>query len=102
MFDENVRLRIAQILITDKYSKFFQRLLNPNPTSKTDIMAESSGVTTESLTQTIKEKLGATHVEVMDNSGIIRNILTLPMTCTCLHDAIPQGGCGQILEAIIV
>ncbi|KAK6352814.1 hypothetical protein TWF696_004816 [Orbilia brochopaga] len=43
-------------------------------------MADSSGVTAESLEQTIREKLGATYVQVVDNSG----------------------GCGQIFEAVIV
>ncbi|EWC47998.1 putative bolA-like protein C8C9.11 [Drechslerella stenobrocha 248] len=43
-------------------------------------MAEGSGVTAESLEQTIREKLDATHVTVVDNSG----------------------GCGQIFEAVIV
>ncbi|KAF3908102.1 hypothetical protein ABW21_db0207158 [Orbilia brochopaga] len=32
-------------------------------------MADSSGVTAESLEQTIREKLGATYVQVVDNSG---------------------------------
>ncbi|RVD85014.1 uncharacterized protein DFL_003348 [Arthrobotrys flagrans] len=43
-------------------------------------MAENSGITAESLEQTIRSKLEATYVSVIDNSG----------------------GCGQIFEAIIV
>jgi stress-induced morphogen len=42
--------------------------------------ANSSGVTVESLTATLKEKLGAAHVEIEDMSG----------------------GCGQAFNAIIV
>ncbi|KAF1817923.1 bola-like protein [Dissoconium aciculare CBS 342.82] len=40
----------------------------------------SSGVTSESLTNTLREKLGAEHVDIQDLSG----------------------GCGQMFEAIIV
>jgi len=43
-------------------------------------MAEESGITAEMLEQTIKEKLEATYVQVVDNSG----------------------GCGQMFEAVIV
>ncbi|KAK6346025.1 hypothetical protein TWF730_010359 [Orbilia blumenaviensis] len=43
-------------------------------------MAENSGITAESLEQTIRSKLDATYVSVIDNSG----------------------GCGQIFEAVIV
>ncbi|KAK6331768.1 hypothetical protein TWF718_002309 [Orbilia javanica] len=43
-------------------------------------MAEYSGITAESLEQTIRSKLEATFVSVVDNSG----------------------GCGQIFEAVIV
>ncbi|EGX46991.1 hypothetical protein TWF225_008359 [Orbilia oligospora] len=43
-------------------------------------MAENSGITAETLEQTIRSKLEATYVSVIDNSG----------------------GCGQIFEAVIV
>ncbi|KAK6497725.1 hypothetical protein TWF481_012128 [Arthrobotrys musiformis] len=43
-------------------------------------MAENSGITAESLEQTIRNKLEASYVSVIDNSG----------------------GCGQIFEAVIV
>ncbi|KAF3162194.1 hypothetical protein TWF173_001137 [Orbilia oligospora] len=43
-------------------------------------MAENSGITAEILEQTIRSKLEATYVSVIDNSG----------------------GCGQIFEAVIV
>ncbi|KAK6540313.1 hypothetical protein TWF694_009118 [Orbilia ellipsospora] len=43
-------------------------------------MAENSGITAESLEDIIRERLAATYVSVVDNSG----------------------GCGQIFEAVIV
>ncbi|KAF2147331.1 uncharacterized protein K452DRAFT_240730 [Aplosporella prunicola CBS 121167] len=52
--------------------------------ARTDVEASraqaSSGVTPESLKSTLEQKLGATHVEIVDMSG----------------------GCGQMFEAIIV
>ncbi|EGP86700.1 unnamed protein product [Zymoseptoria tritici ST99CH_3D1] len=52
--------------------------------ARTDAEAEqnqiTSGVTPDTLTSSLKEKLEATHVEIMDLSG----------------------GCGQMYEAIIV
>ncbi|KAF2461960.1 bola protein [Lineolata rhizophorae] len=43
-------------------------------------MAESSGITAEGIGAALKEKVGATHVEVEDLSG----------------------GCGQMFQAVIV
>lgn len=74
-------------------------------------MASSAGVAPEEIELAIKERLEATHVDLLDTSGnyitftsatafeYIGRILYSPMANS---NACTPGGCGQMFEATIV
>lgn len=59
--------------------------------------AMSLDITPEGLEATLREKLDATHVDITDLSGAYPSDKIKPH-----HLTLSAGGCGQMLEAIIV
>jgi len=78
-------------------------------------VANTTGVTADSLQATLKEKLGAEHVDIEDMSGTAprpipknfpspRGFQNSPPQVILIADiaSIPPGGCGQMFQALIV
>lgn len=61
--------------------------------------ASTSGVTVSSLEQTLKEKLGAEHVDIEDMSG---KPSVLKLSTRTMLKGQNIGGCGQAFNAMIV
>jgi stress-induced morphogen len=72
--------------------------------ARTDAEAESnqvsSGVTPETLSETLKDKLGAQHVDIQDLSGARSPSIRWVRVRRTANEW--PGGCGQMFEAIIV
>lgn len=70
--------------------------------------ANTSGITPDSISATLKEKLDASHVDINDISGTtpplcsFASLFVMPLSNEKRLTSIPTGGCGQAFEAMIV
>lgn len=66
-------------------------------------MADTSGITADSLKAKLVEQLQAQHVEIEDLSGRLCLLRTeLYLECSGANLGIGTGGCGQAFQAVIV